>query len=77
MKVVITKKVTSEVEVDINLIAKRLISGNIDSIVDNLIDEYLYEPESYIDKNIINIESDPSELSDYIREELYKILDRC
>ncbi len=70
MKVQVIKRIKTEVELDVESVAKNLIYHNIDYIIDSLMDEFIDNPESYIKNNIVMDEDTQITLSSYIREEL-------
>lgn len=53
MKVQVIRKVKEEIDVDIESIIENLIGCNIDYIIDSLMDEFVEDPLSYINDDII------------------------
>lgn len=53
MKVQVIRKVKEEIDVDIESIIENLIGCNIDYIIDCLMDEFVEDPLSYINDDII------------------------
>lgn len=53
MKVQVIRKVKEEIDVDIESIIENLIGCNIDYIIDGLMDEFVEDPLSYINDDII------------------------
>lgn len=70
MKIQVIKRIKTEVELDVESVAKNLIYRNIDCIIDSLMDKFIDDPESYIKDNIVMDEDTQIALSSYIREEL-------
>lgn len=59
---------------DVVSIAENLIYRNIDCIIDNLMDEFMSDPEFYMNESVEMDEDIHSTLNQYIREELSKKL---
>ena len=73
MKVQVIKKVKTEVDIDVRAIVKNLISNNIEFIVDNLVDEFTDDPETYINDDIVLNEDIQISLNECVREHLDKV----
>lgn len=73
MKVQVIKKVKTEVDIDVRAIVKNLISNNIEFIVDNLMDEFTDDPETYINDDIVLNEDIQISLNECVREHLDKV----
>lgn len=73
MKISVIKKVETEIDIDVETLAKNLISHNIDCIIDSLIEELMDDPEFYIKGIDINEDTQLS-LNSYIKKELDRIL---
>lgn len=74
MKIPVYKKVKTEVEIDIRLIAENLINFNIDSIIDSLIEEFYEDPFTYIPEELETDEDIQEAVHNPLRKELEKIL---
>lgn len=59
---------------DVASIAENLIYRNIDCIIDNLMDEFMDDPEFYMNEKVEMNEDIHNALYQYIREELSKKL---
>lgn len=73
MKVQVIKKVKTEVDIDVRAIVKNLISNNIEFIVDNLMDEFTDDPETYINDDIVLNEDIQISLNECVREHLDRV----
>lgn len=74
MKVQVIKKVKTEVDIDVKAIVKNLISNNIEFIVDNLMDEFTDDPETYINDDDIVLDEDIQiSLNECVREHLDRV----
>lgn len=77
MKIPIYKKVKTELEIDVRLIAENLINSNIDFIIDELMYEFYEDPLDYISEEIEMNEDIKEALHNPLRNELEKILTEC
>lgn len=74
MKIPVVKRIKVEMDFDVASIAENLIYRNIDCIIDNLIDEFMDDPEFYMNEKVEMDEDIHNTLNQYIREELSKKL---
>lgn len=72
MKIPVIKRVKIDMDFDVASIAENLIYHNIDGIIDNLMDEFMDDPEFYMNESVEMDEDIHSTLNQYIREELSK-----
>ena len=77
MKVPVIRKVKTEVEIDVRLIAESLLNCNIGCIIDNLMDEFYEDPLSYVSEEMEMDEDIKKALYNPLRSELEKILTEC
>lgn len=74
MKIPVVKRIKVEMDFDVASIAENLIYRNIDCIIDNLMDEFMDDPEFYMNEKVEMDEDIHNTLNQYIREELSKKL---
>lgn len=74
MKIPVVKRIKVEMDFDVASIAESLIYRNIDCIIDNLMDEFMDNPEFYMNEKVEMDEDIHNALNQYIREELSKKL---
>lgn len=74
MKIPVIKRIKVEMDFDVASIAENLIYRNIDCIIDNLMDEFMDDPEFYMNEKVEMDEDIHNTLNQYIREELSKKL---
>lgn len=77
MKIEVYKKIKTEIELDVKLIAERLIDVNIDSILDGLMEEFDNCPEDYMPDGIELTDDIREALTKPLRKELEKLLTEC
>lgn len=74
MKIPVIKRIKVEMDFDVASIAENLIYRNINCIIDNLMDEFMDDPEFYMNEKVEMDEDIHNTLNQYIREELSKKL---
>ena len=72
MKVTAYTKVPTELEIDIPSVAKQLISSHIETIIGNLIYEFVDNPAKYIGGDIDD--EAKTSISELLREEISKLI---
>lgn len=69
--------VIREVEIDVELIAERLINSNIGYIIDSLIEEFDSDPLYYMSEETEIDEDTKKAIYNPLRNELEKLLTEC
>lgn len=77
MIIPVYRKVKTEVEIDVRLIAENLINSNLGCIIDSLMDEFYEDPLTYMPEEIETDEDIKEAVYNPLRNELEKILTEC